>query len=143
MSRGLDQLDIFVADAQGRTMSAAWEPGFADGWHGWWHIGGGLTSATGFVTVISRAPNTLDIFTVGIDGRAYTSGWSPAAPWAPWQAISGTGVNLSAPVWPASRASDIVDVVFTSKDRNGYTAGWQVGGAWGGPWQINDHWDLQ
>lgn len=53
------------------------------------------------------------------------------------------GADVRNPVWPASRAADIVDVVFTGNDRIGYTAGWQAGGTWGGPWQINDHWDLR
>ena len=34
-----DKLDIFVTGTDGDCWTAAWEPAFADGWHGWWRIG--------------------------------------------------------------------------------------------------------
>jgi hypothetical protein len=39
VSRAPDKLDAFVVGTDGRVWTAAWEPGFADWWHGWWPIG--------------------------------------------------------------------------------------------------------
>ena len=41
VSRSRDKLDIFVTDVNGAIMTAAWEPAFTDGWHGWWSLRGG------------------------------------------------------------------------------------------------------
>ncbi len=41
VSRSMDRLDIFVTDNSGVIYTAAWEPDFADGWHGWWELNGG------------------------------------------------------------------------------------------------------
>jgi hypothetical protein len=40
VSRSADKLDVFVVGTDGRVWTAAWEPDFADGWHGWWPVGG-------------------------------------------------------------------------------------------------------
>jgi len=39
VSRSTDKLDIFVTGTDGGVYKAAWEPDFADGWHGWWRMG--------------------------------------------------------------------------------------------------------
>ncbi|HEX7536079.1 MAG TPA: hypothetical protein VF391_03630, partial [Dermatophilaceae bacterium] len=39
VSRSSDKLDIFVIGTDHRVYTAAWEPDFADGWHGWWRMG--------------------------------------------------------------------------------------------------------
>jgi hypothetical protein len=39
VSRSADRLDIFVVGKDGRLYTAAWEPAFADRFHGWWHMG--------------------------------------------------------------------------------------------------------
>ena len=38
VSRSANKLDIFVTGTDGGAYTAAWEPAFADGWHGWWRI---------------------------------------------------------------------------------------------------------
>ena len=45
VSRSQDHLDIFATDSRGRVLTAAWEPAFADGWHGWWELNGGRARA--------------------------------------------------------------------------------------------------
>src|ERR1700686_486406 len=45
VSRYTDKLDIFTTDAAGVIRTAAWEPDFTDGWHGWWPIQGGQAQA--------------------------------------------------------------------------------------------------
>src|SRR5262245_13832317 len=46
-------LDIFGTDVNGRVITAASEPAFADGWHGWWQIGGGAARAGSPVTAVA------------------------------------------------------------------------------------------
>jgi hypothetical protein len=141
VSRGPDQLDIFVADEQGRTMSAAWEPAFTDGWHGWWHIQGGVTLAEGFVTSVSRSLNQLDIFTVGTDFGVYTAAWNPSAGWGGWWPVAGGTARPDQPVWPVSRSTDNLDVFFTGQDQTVRTAAWEPGRPWIAPPFVNDGWD--
>jgi hypothetical protein len=38
VSRSTDHLDVFAVGADGHVYTAAWEPDFADGWHGWWRM---------------------------------------------------------------------------------------------------------
>jgi hypothetical protein len=39
VSRARDKLDAFVVGTDSRIYTAAWEPTFADWWHGWWPMG--------------------------------------------------------------------------------------------------------
>lgn len=38
VSRSADKLDVFGTDVDGAIVTAAWEPSFTDGWHGWWDL---------------------------------------------------------------------------------------------------------
>jgi hypothetical protein len=77
ISRSQDHLDIFATDTAGRVLTAAWEPGFSDGWHGWWHLNGGGARPGAPVSAVVRSPEHLDVFVVGTDGGCYTA-WEPA-----------------------------------------------------------------
>jgi hypothetical protein len=89
--RSQDHLDIFATDTAGVIRTAAWEPGFADGWHGWWELNGGRAAPGAAVTAVSRAPDKLDAFVVGTDGRVWTAAWEPgfADWWHGWWPIGG------------------------------------------------------
>ena len=84
VSRSTDKLDVFVVGTDNFIYTAAWEPAFADGWHGWWGLNGGRAVHQSFITCVSRRPNFLDVFVVGLDGRAYTAAWSPGNTWGGW-----------------------------------------------------------
>jgi hypothetical protein len=46
-------------------------------------------------------------------------------------------------VWPVPRQTDHLDVFFTTSANALETAAWAPGfSSWGGPRQINDHWEL-
>ena len=62
-------LDIFVTDIAGVIRTAAWEPGFTDGWHGWWELNGGRAAPGAPSPRSSRSADKLDAFVVGTDGR--------------------------------------------------------------------------
>ena len=65
-------------------VTAAWEPAFSDGWHGWWNLNGGRAAHGSFITAVSRRPDFMDVFVIGLDGRVYSAAWRPGAPWGGW-----------------------------------------------------------
>ena len=77
VSRSQNKLDIFSADTAGVIRTAAWEPAFTDGWHGWWSLNGGQAAPGAPVTVVSRSQDKLDVFVVGLDHRVWTAAWEP------------------------------------------------------------------
>ncbi|MXP65237.1 hypothetical protein E0493_17975 [Roseomonas sp. M0104] len=89
VSRSTDKLDIFVVGTDGFIYTAAWEPAFADGWHGWWRLNNGQAAARSPVVTVSRSTDKLDAFVTGLDGRAWTAAWEPAFPdwWHGWWAM--------------------------------------------------------
>jgi hypothetical protein len=86
IARDANKLDIFVAGADGKTYTAAWEAGVAGGaWRGWWNILTG-NNPGGTVSAVSRDSSHLDIFISG-DGGVYTAAWSAGNPWHGWSKI--------------------------------------------------------
>jgi hypothetical protein len=142
VSRNTNKLDIFVVDKTGRVCSAAWEPAFADGWHGWWHIKGGMAKPGSPVTAVSRATDWLDIFVVGTDGGVYSASWNPAFSdgWHGWWRIGDISVTPGSWVTVASRGPNNLDIFVTGKNGNIYTAAWgpQTNNTWKGWWQVKD-----
>jgi hypothetical protein len=140
VSRSADKMDIFVTDVNGVVMTAAWEPAFTDGWHGWWDLKGGRAVPGATVTAVSRSIDKLDIFVVGLDGRVYTAAWEPSFPdwWHGWWPIGNIQVPQGAPVNAVSRSNDKLDIFVT--DINGIimTAAWEPTFTdwWHGWWEL-------
>ena len=139
VSRSRNKLDIFATANGGETMTAAWEPAFRDGWHGWWHIQGGRARAGAPIHVVSRAANKLDVFVTGTDGGTYTAAWEPAFTdgWHGWWRLNGGRATLGAPVTAVSRASNKLDTFVVGMDSRIYTAAWTpTSGGWQGWWPM-------
>lgn len=139
VSRSRNKLDIFATANGGETMTAAWEPAFRDGWHGWWHIQGGRARAGAPIHVVSRAANKLDVFVTGTDGGTYTAAWEPAFTdgWHGWWRLNGGRATLGAPVTAVSRASNKLDTFVVGMDSRIYTAAWTPSsGGWQGWWPM-------
>lgn len=139
VSRSADKLDIFVTDVGGRVMTAAWEPAFTDGWHGWWHINGGMAAPGAPVTAAVRGPDKLDIFVVGTNGGAYTAAWRhDSHGWQGWWRIGTARFPALAEINAVSRSRDKLDIFATANNRQTLTAAWQPSFAdgWHGWWQI-------
>jgi hypothetical protein len=127
VSRSHDKLDIFLADSQGRTMSAAWQPGFPK-WQGWSHIQGGRIAPGGSVSATSRRPDFLDIFVVGTDGQVDTAAWSPqAGSWQGWWPIAGVQCVPGSPISCVSRSTDKLDIFLADAEGRIMSAAWQPG----------------
>lgn len=140
VSRSTDKLDVFVVDSARRTMTAAWEPAFSDGWHGWWHIRGGLAQPGSPMHVVSRSADHLDVFVAGTDGGTYTAAWEPAFSdgWHGWWRLRGGVTGLGGTVDGVRRSADHLDVVTVGTDRRVYTAAWEPAfrDGWHGWWPM-------
>jgi len=140
VSRSANKLDIFGTDVNGRVMTAAWEPAFTDGWHGWWQIKGGKAAPGAPVTAVSRSTDKLDIFVVGTDGRVYTAAWEPAFTdwWHGWWPIGASKFPAGAPIHCVSRSANKLDVFGTDTAGRIITAAWEPSftDGWHGWWHI-------
>ena len=76
VSRGPNQLDVFVVGTDGGIWTAAWDQNVAGGkWRGWWRILDGVAAPGSGIAAVSRNPNKLDVFIVGTDGGTWTAAW--------------------------------------------------------------------
>jgi hypothetical protein len=73
--RSADHLDVFAIGTDSGTYTAAWQPSFTDGWHGWWRVQEGVAAPGTSVFGVSRNTDHLDIFAVGTDNGVYTAAW--------------------------------------------------------------------
>ena len=141
VSRSTDKLDIFVTDVNGVILTAAWEPSFTDGWHGWWELNGGRAAPGAPVTVVARSTDKLDAFVVGNDGRVYTAAWEPSFPdwWHGWWPIGDIRVPQGASVHAVSRSTDKLDIFVTDVNGVILTAAWEPSFTdwWHGWWELN------
>jgi hypothetical protein len=137
--RSADKLDVFCTAADGRIMSAAWQPEFTDWWHGWWHIRGGRAAAGAPVHATVRSADHLDIFVIGTDNRVYTAAWERAFTdgWRGWWQVNGGMAAPGAHVTAVSRSANKLDIFVVGTDGGVYTAAWQPDGAnWRGWWRV-------
>ena len=127
VSRSLNKLDVFLADNQGRVVSAAWDPSLTK-WAGWWQIRNGITAPGGEVTGVSRSTDLLDIFTVGTDGQVATAAWAPGSSgWQGWWGIPGIHTTPGCPVTCVSRASNTLDIFVTDPQGRVMWNRWEPG----------------
>ena len=138
VSRSTDRLDIFGTDSTGKTLTAAWAPSNTDGWHGWWHIRGGMAQPGAPVTAVSRSKDRLDIFVVGTDRTIYTAAWAPSntGGWRGWWNLNGGRAAHGSMVTVSSRRSDYLDVFVVGLDGRVYSAAWSPSHPWAGWWPM-------
>ena len=86
LARDPNKLDIFVAGADGKTYTAAWDQNVSNAqWRGWSNILTGAIQPGSPVAAVSRDPNKLDIFIVSTDGAIYTAAWDQNVSNAQWR----------------------------------------------------------
>ncbi len=143
VARDIDKLDLFVAGADGKTYSAAWDRNVTNGqWRGWWNILLGAIPAGGTISAVSRGPNNLDIFLVSNDGGVYTAAWDANVAngqWRGWSRILNLAAKPGAPVAVVSRDPNKLDIFVAGADGKTYSAAWDGGAAnpqWQGWWNI-------
>jgi hypothetical protein len=136
VSRGQNQLDLFVTGNDGKIYTSWWSP--ESGWSGidnnWRPIGGGFPAGTP-VAAVARGRNQLDLFVTGNDGKVYTSWWSPESGWSGidnnWRPLGGV-FPAGAPVEALSRRPNQLDLFITGNDGSVHTLWWSPGSGWSG-----------
>jgi predicted acylesterase/phospholipase RssA len=142
VSRAPNFIDIFMANSQGQTVTAALDPS-TPLWKGWWGISGGVTAPNSYVTGLVPSPNSLAAFCVGTDRQVYMAFWPSGAGWSGWQPVPGSFAVSGLPVFGVSRRASQVDLFYTGSDLCVKTAACEAPGMpFGGPWQLDDHWQL-
>jgi alkylated DNA nucleotide flippase Atl1 len=143
VSRAPDKLDIFIVAVDGRVYTAAWEQNVAQGqWRGWWPILDGRALSGTSVAAVSRDPNKLDVFVIGLDHRIYTAAWDQNAAqgkWRGWWPILDFTAGTLKSVAVVSRDPHKLDVFALGQDATVWTAAWDqhvAQGAWRGWWRI-------
>jgi hypothetical protein len=141
VSRGPDKLDVFVVGTDGHVYTAAWQPSFTDGWHGWWRIGNIKVPQGSAIHAVSRSLDKLDIFATDVKGEIWTAAWQPAFTdgWHGWWKINGGRAAPGAPVTAVSRSPDKLDVFVVGLDKRVWTAAWEPAftDGWHGWWPIS------
>ena len=140
VARSRNKLDIFAVGLDGNVYSAAWEKGFADGWHGWGRILDLKAKVGSSISAVSRRTDWIDIFVVGEDDGVYTAAWNPSftGGWKGWWRIGDLKVEPKSSVSVASRGPDNLDVFVSGNDGYVYTAAWDPQGGWKGWWRVLD-----
>jgi hypothetical protein len=91
----------------------------------WIAIAGALGHPGAPIGVVSRSPDTIDIFVAQGDGHVWTATWE--GKWAGWWRIGNLDVSLAAPIAAVSRSQDKIDIFVTARDGKIYTAAWELG----------------
>ncbi|MCJ1277271.1 hypothetical protein MMC21_005082 [Puttea exsequens] len=137
ISRSLNHLDIFVCDADGVVWTAAWEPDFVDGFHGWWTVAADLTFPKGTaVTAISASTDVMTLL-VAKPADLWWNSWSPTSGgWGHWTSIMANG-GVRQRVAAVSIEAGRIDVVGKVQVFDGssfeFTDQWRVDA-----WRSND-----
>ncbi|MFT3877747.1 MAG: hypothetical protein QM708_15200 [Propioniciclava sp.] len=136
IGRKPDHLDLFASGTDGRVYTATWGGGKSWSSHevgnAWRPISPHML-ASAPVTVVSRAPENLDLYVTGPDGRVYTSWWSEGQDWT---GIQGGWLSLGGkfapgtPITAISRDPGSVDLFATAEDGKVYTNQWTVTEDW-------------
>jgi hypothetical protein len=92
----------------------------------------------GPIGIVSRAPDLMDAFAVGVDGGVYTAAWQPGdTAFRGWWRVGGLEAAPCSPVSAVSRSLNKMDVFTTGLDGRVYTAAWQPGDtAFRGWWPV-------
>ena len=94
--------------------------------------------------MVSRAPNKLDVFAVGVDGRVYTAAWDGLVAngvWRGWWLVPGIAAPAGARVGVVTRDPNRLDIFVIAGDGGVWTAAWDqsvASGTWRGWWRIGN-----
>jgi hypothetical protein len=143
VSRGPDNLDIFVVGNDSRVYTTAWAKHAAGGKWQSWRLVKTLTAKPGTpVAVVSREPHNLDIFTLGSDNKVYTAAWDKHVAdgqWRGWWPVGDKSAKSKSAVAAVSRSPLKLDIFIVGSDGKIHTAAWdpkKAKGEWQGWWSI-------
>jgi hypothetical protein len=147
-ARSDDNVDLFVIGNDGSVRTSWWREG--EGWSGTeddWSSLTGFFPARAPVAAVSRAPENIDVFAIGNDGRVHTAWWRAGENWSgidadangdgqldrngAWDSLGGSFAPGTA-VAAVSRSSENIDLFAVGDDGRVYTAWWRAGEGWSG-----------
>lgn len=136
-----DSLSVFEVGSDTFIRNANWGADTNWNWTPLSPILGGQSSPDNPVSVACRNTNTVDVFTMGLDGRVWTAARGPHSnnQWVGWWPVGDQTFILGTQVGAVSRAPDQLDIFVTGTDGGVYSAAWgqQTNyGEWVGWWRI-------
>ncbi|MET0981314.1 MAG: matrixin family metalloprotease [Telluria sp.] len=138
VSRAPGKLDLFVIGFDSRVWSTYWNE--AAGWRpDWFPLPGATTfhRAKQRVSVVSRAPDHLDLFAIGFDNRVRSTYWSEATGWsADWFLLPGAASfdHTQQQISAVSRAPGNLDLFVIGFDNYVWSTFWNTATGWNGDW---------
>ena len=111
ISRNSSQVDVFKIGNDNAVWTTFWNP--QNGWNQWFRIHPETVfdNQNGYITVVSRNPDQIDLFTTGFDNAVWTTFWNPGNGWNNWfQVHPETVFNQHTPVTVISRNPDQLDL---------------------------------
>ena len=133
ISRQTDQIDLFAVNLAGEVRTAAWSPSANNGaWGGWWRIteDNGCFALGTPISSVSRGPDHLDIFAIGLDGRVWTAAWGSQTEylWRGWWSIGDATFAQGLVIAATSRNLNQIDLFMRGFDGNIWSHAWD--GEW-------------
>lgn len=125
-------LHVFYSNAQGRILFARRDTAGGGRWPEHSGLSGGVTSAGGHVTAVSRRLGCLDAFCVGTDKGVYTSSWSVGGDWTAWTRIGAVTAVPGNYVSAVSRNTDKIDIFVVDLLGQTMSAAWEPVQGWRG-----------
>jgi hypothetical protein len=141
INRTTSNIDLFMVDYEGAVVSTFLLEngnGFAPNWFKVPGAGPAFDPAAP-VSVISRAPDKLDLFVMSDDGIVWSTAWSEAAGWlGVWFEIGQTTfAGAPEPVFAISRSPDQIDLFVTQSSVSGSPVSGHV---WSAHWDESVGW---
>ena len=147
VSRAPGNLDLFVIGNDSHVWTTAWSSA-TNNWNTDWPPLPGravFDRNTQHVTVVSRAPDHLDLFVIGNDGgvgttngHVWTTAWSSATGWnADWGPLPGQAVfdRNTQKIAAVSRAPGNLDLFVIGNDSHVWTTAWSSATGWNADWR--------
>jgi Peptidase A4 family len=130
VSRGPNNLDLFVIGNDGHPYSAFWTP---SGWNGWFALPGQAVFDPQHqqIAAVSRDSNHLDLFVIGNDGgHVWTTFWTPSGWNKDWFPLPGQAVFdvQHQHVAAVSRNPNQIDLFVIGNDGHPYSTFWNPSG---------------
>jgi len=128
VSRGPNDLDIFVAGKDGKAHTTGWSAGANGGqWRPWKAILAGLVPWGSTVSAVSRHADQLDAFIVSNDGGIYTAAWNKnvnKGEWLGWWRIGTQTAPVGSPVTAVARTPGTLDIFVAGDEGKVRTSAW-------------------
>jgi phospholipase C len=146
IARGAENLDLFVTTFEGQIFTTYWDV-VKQQWSSWLQIDGNFSKASYFnaSAVVSRHPDSMELFVTGTDGLVYQASRQAMAPWSGFVPVpdNGSFATAGSQVAAISRDPDHIDLFVVGFNNRIYNNSWETNRGWV-TWQfIDDDFSVQ